>query len=370
MKRTLFPLLLILLAALSSAPAAGSSGLSGRIEKILGSEPFFKKIKYGILVQDLQSQKIVYSSHPDAVLVPASNLKLLTSILAFHYLGRDYIYRTSVYGSPVRDGIIEGNLILRGSGDPSFIYDFFKPTVLPLETLAGELKKKGVRAIHGDIVADDSLFDRNWCGEGWLKEYILLDYASPTGALSLNGNIVQVTVTPRKVVLYPAASSLRVERKAGPSLYTPLAIGRKLGEDTITVTGRASASGSVTNTVTVQNPSLFTASAFARILKKSGVQFSGRVRMIRLAEEKGAWLKLQELAAVSSPPLLDIIRVMNKESDNYISQLVLKTVAAHEFGLGSMENARRVCLDYFNKAGLDPTGLYLADGCGDRKSVV
>lgn len=364
MKRTFFILLFIMLTALSAVSAAGSSGLAGRIEKILGSEPFFGKIRYGILVQDLVSRETIYSNHPDAALVPASNLKLLTAILAFHYLGRDYTYRTSIYGPSIRDGILDGNLILRGSGDPSSLYDFFKPTILPLEALARQLKKNGLRVIRGDVVADDSLFDRNWRGEGWLKEYLLEDYASPTGALSLNGNIVQVTVTPKKVVLYPASSSLRVLRRAGPSLYTPLAIGRKPGEDIITVTGRAPASGSVTNTVTVQNPSLFTASAFARILKKSGIKLYGRVRTIRLAEEKGAFLKLQELAAVSSPPLLDIIRVMNKESDNYISQLVLKTVAAHELGLGSMENARRVCLDFFQKAGLDPTGLYLADGCG------
>ncbi|MFH0802393.1 MAG: D-alanyl-D-alanine carboxypeptidase/D-alanyl-D-alanine-endopeptidase [bacterium] len=367
MKRKIFPLLLILLAALSAAPAAGSSGPAGRIEKILGSEPFFRKIKYGILVQDLVSGETIYSNHPDASLIPASNLKLLTAVLGFHYLGRDYSYRTSIYGPSIRDGILDGDLVLRGSGDPSFLYDFFKPTVLPLETLAGELKMKGVREIRGDLVADDSLFDREWTGEGWKKEYLLEDYASPTGALSLNGNIVQVTVTPRKVVLYPAASSLKVLRLSGPSLYTPLAIGRKSGEDIITVTGRAPASGSVTNTVTVQNPSLFTASAFARILKKSGIKLCGRVRMLYVSAEKDSFKKLEELAAVSSPPLLDIIRVMNKESDNYISQLVLKTVAAHELGLGSMENARRVCLDFFLKAGLDSTGLYLADGCGLSK---
>jgi D-alanyl-D-alanine carboxypeptidase/D-alanyl-D-alanine-endopeptidase (penicillin-binding protein 4) len=366
MRRNVLLPLFLLLALLSAAPppAAGSYDLARRIEKIIGSEPFFKKIRYGILVQDLTSRETVYSNHPDAALIPASNLKLLTAVMGFQYLGPDFTYRTSVYGPVPREGVLEGNLLLRGSGDPSFLYDFFQPTVLPLEMLAESLRKNGVRVIGGDLVADDSLFDREWTGEGWKKEYLLEDYASPTGALSLNGNIVQVTVTPGKVVLYPAASSLRVLRRSGSSYYTPLAIARKPGEDVITVTGRAPSSGSITSTVTVQNPTMFTATAFARILKKAGIRIAGRVRMIRLADEKDACLKLTELASVSSPPLLDIIRVMNKESDNYISQLILKTVAARELGLGSMENARRVCLDFFARAGVDSTGLYLADGCG------
>ena len=106
--------------------------------------------------------KSLYEYNSDQLMAPASNLKILTTASALHYLGSNYKYKTSVYGTPIdkERGVMESSLYLVGSGDPTFREPFLDDSMDILEEFAKTLSEKGLRRFTGDLIGDDSVFDR------------------------------------------------------------------------------------------------------------------------------------------------------------------------------------------------------------------
>jgi serine-type D-Ala-D-Ala carboxypeptidase/endopeptidase (penicillin-binding protein 4) len=353
---------------LSSFPAAGETSLwelQKHIDSIVRQSGVTSSASLGIYIKVLKSGQLVYAKNADLPLIPSSNLKVLTTAAAFAFLGSDYRYRTYIYGGPVDPwrGVMESSLYLVGSGDPTFTEPFMATPTEVLEKFAERLYARGLRRIKGDLIGDDSIFDRDFVGKGWKARYILDHYAAECGGLSLNGNLLQISITPSGTTLFPPSPAFQIVNKAEPGGWGELKITRESDTNRIVITGSCGGTNRG-GLITVHNPPLFTTSSFGCILRNHGISISGNVRLIDPHSYKYTYDNFIPLCCYESHPLYDIARRLNKESDNFLAQQLFRTLGAVKKGKGTLGNSEAAVKEFMQKAGVSTEGLQMADGCG------
>jgi len=182
-----------LVSMLVLSPLAALAGQSDRealkkaVEQLL-SQPPLSNARVAMQVESLDDGQVVYSRNPDELLNPASNTKLVTAAAGLLRLGPEYRFTTDYLAEkPLQKGRI-GTLYIRGRGDPSV-------TTERLDGLVADLWHRGVRSV-GEVILDDSFFDREEFGPGWEQESSDKAWAAGVGALSLNHNAVAIYITP------------------------------------------------------------------------------------------------------------------------------------------------------------------------------
>ena len=240
-----------------------------------------------------------------------------------------------------------------------------------MRDLARRLKLRGVRRVKGDLVADDSFFDARRYGRGWRVGGSIRPYLAPHGALSLNFSLVSVLVAPgerpgdpAQVLLEPPSRALRLESrvKTARGERRRVALGRRRvrGRDVVRVSGRVSVGEEMrTRRVPVTDPTAFAAGAVAAEFERQGIVLEGRVR--RAATPPGARLLARNL----SPPLGEVVRGLNKHSNNFVAEQILKTLGAETYGApGTSEKGLRAVRDFLVSVGVAAKDFELADGSG------
>lgn len=320
---------LLLLAVQRPAVAATpDEDLQQTIERILASTPLGRS-RAGVLVYDLETKKPVYEHNPDELLNPASNMKIVTTVAALARLGPDYRYATEIYvdAEPV-GGVIEGDLYLRGKGDPSLDTE-------RLYRIVRQLKHLGVREVKGNLVVDDSYFDGQYEGPGWEQDDSDRPYMAGAGALSLNYNAVAVHLHPAEKVgekgraeidppsdyivlenhsvTAPARSRTRIAVQSVPQGNR-----QKIVVDARLPAGRRG--GPVWRRIS--NPPIYTGETFKALLVDQGVRVRGKVRKGEVPT------KLRPFYVDWSEPLSLLVHTVNKWSQNHMSEMLLKTLGA------------------------------------------
>lgn len=328
--------------------------------------PCLRAGNFGIKIVSLDNREIIYQHQSDSAFIPASNLKLITTAAALKFLGPDYRFVTQLRGSgEVKDGVLSGDLYLKGSGDPKLVTE-------QMWLLANELKNLPLRKVDGDLVADDSYFDGVRWVKTWNKNHGAQAYHAPLGALSFNFNTVKVMVAPGAapgdkpiVVVDPDMEYIHVDNQA-----TTLPAGRRNrlivnrlardGFNEIVVTGGIPFKGSRKRFyLSITNPALFTALTFKSFLAKAGIEFKGNVRMGKAPEDAAL------LVRHDSEPLALILRGLNKFSNNFVAEQLTKTLAADQFGPpGTTENGVKIIESYMKSLGYSPPRFTLVDGSG------
>ena len=236
---------------------------------------------WGAMVVSLTRGDSLFSRNADTRLLPASTMKLFTSALVFERLGPEHTFSTDVLrdGPLEAGGIVRGNLILRGDGDPSMSTRFFRGGPDAAVTMLAQfVAGAGVSHVTGDLVADATAFESRRIPEGWLPRYAESSYAAPFSALSLNENMIVVGVTPGTarggvaVVLEPATRGLTVISSARTVAGTSARLRiQRVGDDRVMVSGTIGArSGTRKYQMVVGDPATFTAGAFRAALETRG----------------------------------------------------------------------------------------------------
>ncbi len=324
-------LLLIFPEGLTAENTPSLRQLRNKIDNLLRSSAL-KNASVGIQIVSLSNGEVVYERNPDLGLNPASNTKLITSAVALVRLSPEYRFQTRVYAQGgIRDGVLQGNLYLKGSGDPTFAYE-------GLLRLAQDVYNLGIRSISGDIIGDDTFFDDEREFSGWHDFKAV--YSSKISALSLNKNSVTLRIKPAHrsglaplVILEPPTSYITIKNKAvtmsSNRVYASfLPAEESAQEETLVVQGKVSAKSSygVSASVHVNNPSLFATTSFKNALEQIGITVSGTVTL-GLVPKKSSLV-----ATYESEPLSSIISEANKASDNFVAEQLLKTLGAEELG--------------------------------------
>jgi D-alanyl-D-alanine carboxypeptidase/D-alanyl-D-alanine-endopeptidase (penicillin-binding protein 4) len=222
-------------------------------------------------------------------MVPASTMKLFTAAMAFEKLGPEHTFRTDVLRDGPLDagGVVRGNLVLRGDGDPSLSPRFIQGgPEASMAMLARFVAGAGITRVTGDLVADASALELRGIPEGWLTRYAGAGYAAPFSALTLNENIVIVGVkaggvgAPGTVFLEPSTRGLTITSTVRTVAGSRSRISaRRVGNDRVVVSGTIGAkAGTARYQLVVGDPALFTGGAFRAALEQQGVTVDGALR--------------------------------------------------------------------------------------------
>jgi serine-type D-Ala-D-Ala carboxypeptidase/endopeptidase (penicillin-binding protein 4) len=315
------------------------------------ADPALARGTWGVAVHSLARDESLVALNPRRLLMPASTLKVVTLAVAADQLGWDYTYRTRLLTTgSVADGTLDGDVIMVGSGDPTFDdWDGFGSA--RFAEWAATLKAAGVRSIAGRIIGDDNAFDDDGLGTGWAWDDLAASYATSIGALQFNQNTAQLVISPApasgeppRVDVAPAAARLTVLNRAltapgGPALSVR-AIPRT---STIELDGSIpAASERVTRNVSVPNPTLYFANAVRDGLIRNGIEVAGPAVDIddldAPPDRTSALLRTEYV----SKGLSSIGETMMKLSQNMYAESLLKTLGLQATGLGTAASGRAV----------------------------
>ncbi len=371
----------------AAVPAEGAAlSLSRDVHRAVAS-PGWRGDLWGVVVVSLDAGDTLVAYEPTRELEPASNLKLFTTAAALHYLGSQYRYATYLAGTgPIRGGVLEGDLVLYGTGDPTPSGKFYEPEQGAYEALADSIAAMGVRRIAGDVVGDASYFEGQPVGSGWEMRYVTHTYAAQGSALSYNDNVATLRVRPAdsvgappQVTVLPAGAIQMVnEARTVASGRSWIEVERSGYDAPIVVRGQIQRGNSgLWRAVPVVDPARFAASVMRDLLAERGITVVGSVRAVHDAARSPITATrvfapaleggpaIQVLAVHHSPPLIDIIRVINQRSHNVYAEAVLRTVGRVTTGSGSVDGGQRAVDAMLKQVGGGAASMvHMDDGSG------
>tara|TARA_B100000405_G_scaffold52919_1_gene35343 strand:+ start:4378 stop:6048 length:1671 start_codon:yes stop_codon:yes gene_type:complete len=340
--------------------------------------------RWSVLVYSLDSGETIFSIDPASAIAPASNIKLLTTAAALQRLGPDYRFRTYLLSSaPVKNGVLQGDLTLYGTGDPGLSDRFYGSKDEVFQLLVDDLQAAGVTEVSGDLIADASFFPGPLRDEGWEQRDLNEHFTAPISALSYNENVVSFRIrpgsvgAPPNVETIPAHSALNVENTAttvANRARPRLAILREDPLKPVRITGRMSSSSrDVWRQMTVAVPADFAGASFRAVLEDRGIPVTGSTRRVELPVESvvrrlsGPALgkpAARILARHTSRPLAEYLEIVNKESNNLFAELIFRAIGRAASGIGSPSASALAVRETLVTLGVDTEGLFQVDGSG------
>jgi len=337
----------LLLASLPSAAA----DLQHVIDTLMDASPV-ARASVGIHVVDLKTGSALYSRNAERLYLPASNMKLFTAALALDRLGPEYRLTTRLVHAP------SGDLILIGGGDPSLsgrTYPYQKdvPALNPLraiEDLADQAVAAGIVRVDGDIVGDDQLYPWAPYPPSWTVDDMVGEDGAPVSALTVNDNTIAFSIHPAAragelaaISFQPAVEYYAVNNQvltvAGQK-EARIRLTRMPGSRQLLVWGSIPLAGpSVRETVAVDDPAFFAACALYDALARRGVVIRGRPVARHRSVSDDPWpIEGDVIATRTSPPLVELLQVIEKVSQNLHAELMLREVARVARGTGTRES--------------------------------
>lgn len=300
---------------------------------------------------------------------PASITKVISTATALELLGPDYTYKTTIeHDGTITDGVLHGNLYIRGGGDPTLgSYYLGNPGVI--KQWARELRGMGIRAIQGDIIPDASCFDKEPIPIHWSWEDMGNYYAAGTFGLSIFDNSLRLTfksgasgTTPQLVSVSPQIAGLHIDNQlttlkiAADSGYI---YGMPYDNKRIVLGGIPANRELYTLRGDIPNPPMLVAQRLDSALKEVGITVNGECKERFNSSNPRNTILIHE-----SPKLREIIKLTNFRSNNLYAEHLFKSTALTKYGQASNAKAIEVIKQYWSSKGIDVSSLFLKDGSG------
>lgn len=322
---------------------------------------------WGVMAWSIDRNAPLFAVDEHQVLIPASNNKIFTAIWALDVLGPDFRFHTDllIAGEIDDRGVLRGDVVLRGSGDPGFGYpDFTRDPMVPLRTMAQQLHARGVRVVEGGVIGDPFAFDTVLVGPAWPGDTGggSAAYAPRVSGLAFQRNMVWVEAIPSprgvQIRLEPAVDAVPVVSTVRTGGNRAWAV-RHPDQDTIRVRGAVSGRGPHRYGIGVSDPALVAAAALRLALQEAGIQVRGPARVG--PTPAGA----EGIHRHVSMPLAALIPKLNQESDNFFAEHLWKAAARRAVGVGSYSRGGPAsALHFMQQAGVPAGELYQFDGSG------
>jgi D-alanyl-D-alanine carboxypeptidase/D-alanyl-D-alanine-endopeptidase (penicillin-binding protein 4) len=330
------------------------------LERLFADEQY-QNTQVGLAIADIEADRLLYQHLARTPLMTASALKIFPAAVALAKWGSDYCFRTPILTDGlIKDGTLFGNLYLVGQGDPSL-------KLSGLEQAVMDLKNLGIRRIAGDIVYDLSYFDEetNRFAPNARNLY------APACALSINDNAIQVVIeennpTP-KLRLIPETAYARL--KYDVKIKKTEEPGRPvMTYEAFPWGDQYRIRGVITDwdkkyhylALGVSRPGLYAATLFLETLSASGIPVTGRIRQGLLAPQA------KELTSILSAPLTEYVRILDRESNNLIAEMLNKNLGARFVSAPGTKAKGLVVIKSFCAAhiGIPVQELFMEDACG------
>lgn len=332
--------------------------------------------QWGVYAQYVNGKEII-ALNENFNLAPASGLKVFTSAFALSTLGVGYKFQTSIYyDGIITDSVLTGNIYIKGSGDPALGSALVNGS-LPLNELingwADAVKSAGIKRINGNIFGDALLFKNNLVQDYWPWTDIGNYYGAAPSALTINDNLYFLYFQPGKnagdkaTVLRtePFVPNLQFENfmRTGvegsgdngyiynaPNSYNAVLRGTiPAGVTEFSIKG------------SIPNPAWFAAYSFLSAIQQIGIAVNGEAKELISAI---VYDKQKLITTTFSPPLSEIVFIINKKSNNLYTELILKAAALKETGIAGTQEGIDALRKFLSSNGINTEGLYLYDGSG------
>ena len=287
--------------------AASKEEIKGNIENVLSKLPATTNI--GLMIYNPLLQDTILSINHTLSMIPASNTKLFTTAAALTIMGGDYILSTKLLSDDLnlKDGIIDGNLYIKGFGNSTF-------TETDLDYLITDLNNLGITKINGNVIGDDTFFDDIYTRDDWITDEVANVKLPPISAIVLDRN---------REITY-----------------------KKRGKRT-----RA-------YVVNVEDPPLHAANLLKTKLINAGIEVENKTL-------KGETPLSAAVISEKGISLRELIKRINKESDNFLAECLFKTIGAAATGKqGNAFYSTQAILDFIDDNGIYSTGTAVVDGSG------
>ncbi len=362
------------LALLLLSPISARADLNSDINNLLRDKLLTKaqtSISIVRLGTDANSTQAVFKHESDVPLIPASNLKLITTSAALDKLGPEFKFRTAL----VKRG---DDLILVGDGDPTFgdaalLKRVGWESTTVFAKWAKQLKDSGVTSVH-DILVDDSIFDQTFVHPAWPVKQIQQAYEAGVAGMNLNANCLDFYVktgSMGQVVTYttdPPARFMNITNQCVTGSDNAVWLSRDPNSADLILKGQLDQSNVEPISVTVQDPAVFAAGVLAETIVDAGVKFTGKVgrdRTVRALLNKPTTQPTMAVLAIHETPLEAALARANKDSMNLYAESLCKRLGAEVSGQsGSWENGLPAIRAFLTTAGVASNEYTLDDGCG------
>ena len=351
--------------------------------KWLLQAPYMRGASFSLVVKDVQEGRTVYSYDTDRLQSPASVLKTVATATALEILGEDYRYPTTLeYDGILENGTLEGNLYIKGSGDPSLGSSHFAPGQNKfLSTWIAALQKAGIKHITGSVISDESIFDTEGVSIKWLREDMGNYYAPGSYGISIFDNMYKLSLQTGAAGTRPVLKGtvpdipfIRFKNylKAAPvSSDSAYIIGAPL-DDVRYLYGVLPANREAyVLKGDIPDPALYLARYLTDQLQQKGIRVDGSPSCYRIEVEENRWKKgeRKEIVTTYSPTLREIASVCNHVSHNLYADALVKTVGLQykprrNEMISSFGRGVQVVKEYWEKKGLDVFPLRMNDGSG------
>jgi PBP4 family serine-type D-alanyl-D-alanine carboxypeptidase len=290
----------------------------------------------------------IFELNAEKLFIPASTQKLVTSACFLDALGDDWRWKTTLFlrGDLQSNGEFIGDIIIRGTGDPTLSSTFGRSPDVLFSHWADLLDSLGIRSIKGSIIGDDEYFvDDDMYGPGWEWDDFPYSYATPVSALNVHDNSVTVTIIAptseadiANVSVDPPTEQLRIVNairvldSTGTTSIRAVREQRSLVTDLVGVVATRAPRDTVILNLSVDNPTTYFLDVFRSALLKKGIRLRGSI--VDIDDWTGTFDRdsLRSIAIDSSPTSTDVIAVINKESANLAAECLLRTMAAEPIG--------------------------------------
>ena len=351
--------------------------------KWLLQAPYMRGASFSLVVKDVQEGKTVYSYDTDRLQSPASVLKTVATATALEILGEDYRYPTTLeYDGILENGTLEGNLYIKGSGDPSLGSSHFALGQNKfLSTWLAALQKAGIKHITGSVISDESIFDTEGVSIKWLREDMGNYYAPGSYGISIFDNMYKLSLQTGAAGTRPVLKGTEPDipfirfknyLKAAPvSSDSAYIIGAPL-DDVRYLYGVLPANREAyVLKGDIPDPALYLARYLTDQLQQKGIRVDGSPSCYRIEVEENRWKKgeRKEIVTTYSPTLREIASICNHVSHNLYADALVKTVGLQykprrNEMISSFGRGVQVVKEYWEKKGLDVFPLRMNDGSG------
>ena len=348
--------------------------------KWLLQAPYMRGASFSLVVKDVQEGRTVYSYDTDRLQSPASVLKTVATATALEILGEDYRYPTTLeYDGILENGTLEGNLYIKGSGDPSSLFAPGQNKFL--STWIAALQKAGIKHITGSVISDESIFDTEGVSIKWLREDMGNYYAPGSYGISIFDNMYKLSLQTGAAGTRPVLKGTEPDipfirfknyLKAAPvSSDSAYIIGAPL-DDVRYLYGVLPANREAyVLKGDIPDPALYLARYLTDQLQQKGIRVDGSPSCYRIEVEENRWKKgeRKEIVTTYSPTLREIASICNHVSHNLYADALVKTVGLQykprrNEMISSFGRGVQVVKEYWEKKGLDVFPLRMNDGSG------
>ena len=376
----------LLMIALTGCAMLGGGGVDGSaIREVLQTEPI-DQLHVGVYAIDLASGRTLFSHNAHRKFIPASNQKILVTATAMSLFGPDHRFRTDVWAAgEIVGSFVDGDLVVVGSGDPTFSDRYWTSGADALRAIADSLKSRGVRHVGGRLVVDVSAWDSATVGPTWEVEDLRYGYGSTGGAFAIDEGELDLVVSSGPSVGDPAPvswSPLGTRDFVRSRLTTaPVDSATRVRPDylpesrVLVLEGRVELGTVDTVSVAMRDPVRQSAASLARAVDDAGIEVEGGLRVRWTGDvpdqetcthgNESACPGSQPLFSMYSPPVSTIVAGILEPSQNWMTEQTVRALGARYGDEGSWREGVDVVEAFLvNEVGVRPSDISARDGSG------